>query len=112
MDQSGGSVGIRDLGLLESSISQPKATFDGVDLYSSLEEKAAILGFSLIMNHPFVDGNKRIGHACMELFLILNGFEIDAPVDEQEKVILDVAGGKYSKEKFLLWLKSKAKEKS
>jgi death on curing protein len=68
-------------------------TFGGEDLYPSLLEKAAALGFSIIMNHPFVDGNKRTGHAAMETFLILNGMEINASVDEQERVVLAIASG-------------------
>jgi death-on-curing protein len=64
--QSGGSFGIRDLHALESSLAQPRATFGGEDLYLSIADKASALGFSLIQNHPFVDGNKRVGHAVME----------------------------------------------
>ena len=93
MAQSGGAAGVRDRGALESALAQPRMTVGGEDLYSSLGAKAAALGYSLISNHPFVDGNKRIGHAAMEVLLILNGFEIDAPADEQERVILDVAAG-------------------
>ena len=91
--QSGGSLGIRDLGSLLSSIAQPEMTFDGLDLYPTLAEKAAALGYSLIQNHPFIDGNKRIGHLAMETFLVLNGYELDADVDEQERLILEVASG-------------------
>jgi death-on-curing protein len=58
-------------------------------LYPDLASKAAELGHSLIQNHPFVDGNKRVGHAAMEVFLLLNGHEIDASVDEQETIIID-----------------------
>ena len=64
LKQSGGTDGIRDLGALESAIAQPQMTFDGVDLYPTLIDKTAALGFSLINNHPFVDGNKRIGQAA------------------------------------------------
>ena len=88
MDRSGGTVGILSMETLESAVAQPRATFDGKELYPSLGEKAAALGFSLVMNHAFVDGNKRIGHAGMETFLVLNGFQIDASVDEQERIIL------------------------
>jgi len=56
------------------------------------------------MNHPFVDGNKRVGHAAMETFLILNGFEIDANIDQQERIVLDVASGKLRREEFASWL--------
>ena len=79
--QSGGALGVRDLNLLESAIAQPRVTFAGEDLYPSLLEKAAALGFSIVMNHPFIDGNKRTGHAAMETFLVLNRTEIHASVD-------------------------------
>jgi death on curing protein len=105
IEQSGGAFGIREVGLLESAIAQPRMTFGGEDLYPSLLEKAAALGFSIIMNHPFVDGNKRTGHAVTETFLVLNGMEIHAPVDEQERVILAIASGELGRETFLEWLK-------
>src|SRR5881394_1269068 len=89
--QSGGSSGLRDRGGLESAVAQPEASFGGEDLYLLLSAKAAALGHSLIQNHSFVDGNKRVGHAAMEVFLLFNGYEIDASVDDQERVILDVA---------------------
>ncbi len=104
IEQSGGAFGIREVGLLESAIAQPRMTFDGEELYPSLLEKAAALGFSLIMNHSFVDGNKRIGQASMETFLVLNGLEIKASVDEQERIILAVASGELGREAFLGWL--------
>ena len=104
MEQSGGSVGIRDMGALESALAQPRMTFGG-ELYLTLAEKAAALGFSLIMNHPFVDGNKRAGHAAMETFLVLNGYEIEATVDEQEGIILRVASGKFGRNEFTNWLR-------
>jgi len=66
---TGGAPGIRDLGILESAIAQPKATFGGSDLYPTLIEKAATLCFALVQGHPFVDGNKRTGHAAMDTFL-------------------------------------------
>lgn len=66
-------------------------------MYPNLASKAAALGHSLIQNHPFVNGNKRIGHSAMEVFLLLNGHEIDASVDDQEKIIIDVASGKVSR---------------
>ncbi len=79
-------------------------TFDGVELYGSLVEKAATLAFSLIKNHPFIDGNKRIGHASMETFLILNCYSIHAGVDDQERVIMGVASGTISRESLASWL--------
>lgn len=104
IEQSGGASGIRDIGLLESAIAQPRMTFGGEDLYPSLLEKAAALGFSIVMNHPFVDGNKRTGHAATETFLVLNGVEINASVDEQERVVLAIASGKLKREAFVEWL--------
>lgn len=81
-------------------------TFEGKELYPNLAQKASALGFSIISNHPFLDGNKRTGHAAMEVFLILNGFEIDASVDEQERVILQVAEGKLGRVDFANWLEN------
>ena len=78
--------------------------FGGADLYPTIGEKASALGFSLIMNHAFMDGNKRIGQAAMELFLLLNGYEINAPVDEQERIIMSVAGSQLSKSEFADWV--------
>lgn len=104
--QSGGSEGVRDQGSLESAVAQPQAAFGGADLYPSLAEKATALCFSLVLNHPFVDGNKRVGHAAMETFLLLNGFSISAPVDEQETLILSLASGGLSREKLLLWVEA------
>ncbi|KYC40039.1 death-on-curing protein [Scytonema hofmannii PCC 7110] len=106
IEQSGGSVGIANTGGLESAIAQPQMTFGGEELYPTIIEKASALCFSLIKNHPFIDGNKRIGHAAMEVFLILNGYEINAAVDEQEQVILQVASGRLSRDEFTEWLRS------
>ena len=104
VDQSGGAPGLRDTGRLESAVAQPRISFGGRDLYPSLIEKAGALCFSLVQNHPFVDGNKRLGHAAMEVFLILNGHEIRAGVDEQETVIIGVASGQVSRESLVEWL--------
>jgi death-on-curing protein len=104
ISETGGSHGLRDLGLLESALGQPQQTFGGDDLYPTLVAKAAALGFSLINNHPFVDGNKRIGHAAIEATLMLNGFELSASVDESEAEILAVASGAQTREEFQQWL--------
>jgi death on curing protein len=87
IEQSGGASGIRDLGLLQSAVAQSRMTFAGTDLYPTIEETAA-LGFSLTGSHPFVAGNKRVGHAAMETFLVLNGRQIAAAADEAERFIL------------------------
>ena len=102
--KSGGSDGLRDLGMLESALGQPRQTFGGEDLYPSLTSKAAALGFSLIMNHPFIDGNKRVGHAATEAVLMLNGFELAAEIDDAEAEILTVAGGQRTRDEFQAWI--------
>ncbi len=110
MQETGGLVGIRDLGALESAIAQPYMTFGGNELYPSLAEKAAALGFSLIQNHPFADGNKRTGHAVMESFLGLNDYEINANTDEQVEIILSLASGKLNRNEFTEWLSKHIKK--
>lgn len=100
----GGSSALRDLDGLESARAQPRVTFDGRELYATLADKATALGFSLIRNHPSVDGNKRIGHAALEVFLVLNGFELNADVDDAERVILGVAAGTIDRDEFASWI--------
>jgi death on curing protein len=104
IEQSGGAPGILTLGALESALQQPRMTFGGEHLYPTLVAKAAALGFSIICNHPFVDGNKRTGHAAMEVFLVMNGYEILASVDDAEEVILRIASGHMSREQLCGWL--------
>ena len=103
--QAGGAPGIRDLRALDSAIAQPKGTFGGVDLYPTVVEKAAALCFSLVQNHQFVDGNKRVAHAAMETFLVLNGAEIAASVDDQERLMLDLAAGRIDRTYLTDWLR-------
>ena len=105
-------MGVLNLPALESTLAQPRMTFAGADLYPTLVEKAAALGYMLIQNHPFVDGNKRTGHAAMEVFLVLNGHEIHASVDEQEQIILEVAAGEREREAFTEWLRSHIGERA
>jgi death-on-curing protein len=105
IEQTSGSPGVRDHSALVSALAQPRMTFEGKDLYPTIVEKAAALGYSLIQNHPFIDGNKRVGHAAMEVFLILNGYEIEASVDDQEKIIIQLASGNITRNDFLNWLK-------
>jgi death-on-curing protein len=104
MQQSGGFMGIRDILGLESAVLHPRATFGGNELYISLAEKAGSLAYGLIQNHPFIDGNKRIGHAAMEVFLILNGYELQASIDEQEQIILGVASNTITREQLTTWI--------
>ena len=84
-------------------------TFGGQELYPTLVEKASALGFSLIQNHPFIDGNKRTGHAALEIFLVLNGHEINATEDEQFTVVLGVAASEIGRDAFLQWLQTHIK---
>lgn len=106
IETSGGRLGLRYPAGLESAIAQPQATFEGVDLYPTLVSKAGALGYSLIMNHPFVDGNKRVGHAAMEVMLVLNGCQLSANVDEQERIVLAVASGAMLRDPFAGWLEA------
>ena len=105
VEQTRGSQAVRDLAGLTSAVAQPRMTFEGRDLYPSIEEKAAAFCFSLILNHPFVDGNKHVGHAAMETFLVLNGCEIRARVEESEAIILEVAAGQCTRERLVEWIR-------
>ena len=109
LEQSGGITGIRDFGALTSAVAQSHMTFGGVDLYQTIQEKAATLCFSLVTNHPFVDGNKRVGHAAMETFLVLNNWELDATADVAERTILALADGTLSREEFVQWVNHHSK---
>jgi death on curing protein len=109
LHQTGGLDGIRDLGGLESALAQPRATFDGADLHPTVIQKAAALAFSLALNHPFVDGNKRVAHASMEVFLLMNGWELVGTVDEQERLMLDLADGQITREQLTAWLEQHTK---
>jgi death on curing protein len=106
MAQTGGAEGLMHLPALESALAQPQMTFGGEELYPTLVDKAAALGYALIKNHPFLDGNKRTGHAAMEVFLVLNGYEIRAAIDEQEHIILQVAASEIDREEFTTWLRT------
>ena len=89
----GGTEGIRDEGLLESALAAPFQTFDGEQAYPSLQAKAARLGFGLVSNHPFVDGNKRTGAHVMLVFLALNGVELCYGQEDMISIFLSVASG-------------------
>ncbi len=104
LEDTGGGFGVRDLGALLSSLAQPRMTSQGNDLYPSVQLKAAALAFSIVMNHPFLDGNKRTAHAAMEVFLRLNGHELAASLDDQEKTLLDLAAGTLAREGFTAWV--------
>jgi len=100
----GGAQGIRDEGALKSALARPRATFGGQPLYPTLFEKAAALFESLCVNHPFIDGNKRVAYAGAGIFLELNGWRLQAEADEAVDFTLDVAAGKSGKEIIRVWL--------
>lgn len=104
LQKSGGIDGIREERGLDSAIALPQQGFGGIEFYPTLAEKAAILGFAIILNHPFLDGNKRTGFLAMEMFLLINGYEIIENVDRMEEMILRVAAGEVKKDDFTQWL--------
>ncbi len=103
-DETGGSVGIRDEGLLESALNNAYTTFGGEELYKTKEEKAASLGFSLISNHAFVDGNKRIGVYVMLTFLEAEGIKMTCKNEDIVDFGLSVASGKMKYDEILNWI--------
>lgn len=107
----GGVAEVLDLRALESAVFQPRMAFGGSDLYPDVAAKAAALCFSLIRNHPFADGHAHAAHAAMETFLVLNGYEIDASVDEQERIILAMASGDLPRDGLVEWLKQHIAER-
>ena len=102
--ETGGSAGVRDMGLLESAVNNAYATFGGEELYKTKAEKTASLAFSLISNHAFVDGNKRIGMYVLLTFLETNGIKIRPTVDDVARVGLAVAAGEMGYEELLSWI--------
>ena len=103
-DETGGDPNVRDTALLDSALESAFQTFDGKELYPSKEEKGARIGYSLISNHAFVDGNKRIGMFVLLIFLEINGVKIHPTVDEVARVGLDVASGKMKYYDLLDWI--------
>ncbi len=104
--ETGGSAGLRDTDLLESAIESAYQTFGGVELYPTAEEKGAWLGYSLISNHAFVDGNKRIGMLAMMVFLELNGVRINPSNESFFETGIGVASGKMKYEELLSWIEN------
>ena len=105
--QFGGASGVRDRGALESAVARPAMTFGGEDLYGDLAAKAATLMHSLVLNHPFVDGNKRIGVATAEFFLERNASTFEASDEELEQLTLAVAEGKVAVEALAIWFRQR-----
>ncbi|HHX92338.1 MAG TPA: type II toxin-antitoxin system death-on-curing family toxin [Clostridiales bacterium] len=102
--ETGGSSGVRSEELLDSAVNLPFQTFDGVPLYKTVESKAAILGYSLIKNHPFIDGNKRTAMMTMLLFLELNGARRDCTDEEIISIGLALADGSMDQKSLLNWI--------
>lgn len=103
--ETGGDDGLREAGLLDGALNMPYQTFGGIELYPSVEEKAARLGHSLIANHAFVDGNKRIGMFLMLIYLRLSGVSFEPSVDEVARVGFAVAKGEMDYEDLLKWIR-------
>ena len=106
IESSGGSAGVRDMELLESALESAFQTFDGKELYPTKEEKAARLGFGLVSNHAFIDGNKRIGLLVMLSFLNINGIKLNFTDDELVELGLSLARGDTDYGKLLRWIKA------
>ena len=104
IDKFGGSKGIRDIGLLESAINRPFATFDNKDLYPTPTEKAAAILESILINHPFLDGNKRTAYVLMRLILLENGLDISSDQDEKYLMIIDASIGKLRFDNIRDWI--------
>lgn len=104
IQETGGSDGVRDIGLLDSAIESAYATFDGNDLYPSKEEKAAKIGFSLISNHAFVDGNKRIGMYVMLTFLEVNGINLNLSDQDIIDMGMGLAKSEVNYDNLLNWI--------
>ena len=102
--ETGGDASVRDYALLDSALASAFQTFDGQELYPTKEEKGARLGYSLISNHAFVDGNKRIGMFVLLVFLEVNGIKLRPSVDDVARVGLAVASGTMKYDELLEWI--------
>jgi death on curing protein len=105
IQETGGSHGVRDMGLLESALAQPQQTFGGQDLYPVLEAKAATFFISLVKNHPFVDGNKRTAITATGVFLTLNGFQLSVQSPELVDFVSRIAASQPKLDEVAAWLK-------
>jgi death-on-curing protein len=103
----GGAAGLRDRGALEAAVARPTMTFGGEDLYPDLASKAAALMHSLVMNHPFVDGNKRVGAQAALVFLFVNECEVHVSSEELVEITLTVARGELDAESLAIWFRQR-----
>lgn len=104
ISETGGSDGLRDVGLLESAINSPFQQFGNEDLYPTIQQKASRLCFGLVNNHPFIDGNKKIGAHVMLVFLALNGIELEYTQDDLSSTILKLASNEISYQQLTKWI--------
>lgn len=109
IERYGGSLGVRDMGLLQSAVAMPMAQFGGQFLHGDLFEMAAAYLFHLVQNHPFIDGNKRVGAASAAVFLLLNDCELTAPEDAYADLVLSVAQGQMQKSAIAEFFRSHVK---
>ena len=103
----GGSRRLRDRGALEAAVARPQATFGGEDLYEDVAAKAAALAHSVIQNHPFLDGNKRVGAMALEVFFLVNGHALRASDEDLEDVVLAVARDGLAAEALAIWIRQR-----
>lgn len=108
IEKFGGASGVRDKELLDSAINRPFATFDGRELYPNYTEKAAALIESIVVNHPFTDGNKRTGYVLMRLLLMQSGLDIIATQEEKYEFVIAIAEGKLDKTAIIEWIDSRS----
>ncbi len=103
---TGGSRGIREKGLLESAVYRPQASFGGQEFYPDLFLKVAVLGHSIISNHPFIDGNKRVGYEAMRLMLRWNGYDIKASLKNKFNFVMSIAEGDRNEQSIVNWIRN------
>ncbi|RYE38842.1 MAG: type II toxin-antitoxin system death-on-curing family toxin [Sphingobacteriales bacterium] len=112
IERFGGSPGIRDQELLESALSRPFQTFDGTELYPTISGKAAALIESMLINHPFVDGNKRTGYSLLRIYLAINRYEITASIEDRYEFVLAIATGSWKFDPIHSWVNANTRKSS
>jgi death-on-curing protein len=110
IEEFGGSNGIRDLNALKAAIQRPYSTFDGKDLYPTIYDKAAALVESLVKNHAFIDGNKRIGYVMLRFFLMESGFDLSASQTDKYNFIIEISKGNLDFEGIKRWIVQNARK--
>ena len=110
IDEFGGSIGIRDLNALNAAIQRPYSTFDGKDLYPTIYDKAAALVESLVRNHAFIDGNKRIGYVMLRFFLIESGYDLSASQTDKYNFIIEISKGNLDFDSIKKWIVQNAQK--